>query len=235
MSGEHDPAIIDGIERLLNILVRNGHDNIHLVVTKWDLLTGPGGLYYTISEVREALSRTSPLFADFQLHPTRVGSTRLIPVSALGLKGFAVYDEAVDGHMAKTGEPWEPWNVEIPFFCALPDILQVDVARLAERHDWNPARITSAIINTLEVVVQGAGVAVQSTLLGGLFTINAPIHDFVHRIFQRVREWTKEGQAAATLSPDTALSYLLSESDAATRTFEWRAPDSRLRQPGTDD
>jgi hypothetical protein len=38
MSGSYDPDVVDRIDRLLNVLIRARQRNIHLVVSKWDLL-----------------------------------------------------------------------------------------------------------------------------------------------------------------------------------------------------
>jgi hypothetical protein len=133
MTGDYDVDIVGDIDRLLNVLIRTGHRNIHLLITKWDLMRGAGGAYYTISEVRNMLDRVSNAFRSFRLSP-KIASMRIIPVSALGVNGFAHYDPAVDGSATRQPEvSWMPWNVHVPFFSAIPDILASDVPQLATK------------------------------------------------------------------------------------------------------
>ena len=133
MAGTYDVDIVGDIERLLNILIRTSHRNVHLVITKWDLMRRPSGDLYTISEVWDALDKVSNAFRSFRMSPKLGASMRLIPVSALGMNGF-VRQGADDSAARQPGISWMPWNVHVPFFSAIPDILASDVPKLTSQH-----------------------------------------------------------------------------------------------------
>ncbi len=51
MDHGYDPDAVGSIERLLNILIRSGRRNIHLVLSKWDLMRRPDGTLHPLSDV----------------------------------------------------------------------------------------------------------------------------------------------------------------------------------------
>ena len=174
MADGYDPGIVGSIERLLNILVRARQRNIHLVISKWDLMRGPGGAYYTIADVINVLDRISDAFRYFRQNP-RLGNLRIIPVSALGVNGFVSPGEMAGGAMTrKPGIPWRPWNVQIPFFCAIPDIIRYDLATIGGRSVGTRgagkqgyasiAKITLAVLSLVGIIstVSMYGVTVQN-------------------------------------------------------------------------
>jgi hypothetical protein len=215
MSSTGDLGAILSIENLLNVLARAGQRNIHLVVTKWDLVRGPGGAFYSISDVRDMLDRESSAFRSFRQSP-RLGSMRMIPVSALGLNGFVRADPAVAGGMAKVpGRPWQSWNVQVPFFCAVPDILQHDAAKLAGRMRGNLAQITMDILKM---------VGINVTL--GVVSVN--VTDVLARIWRYVHDMNQQGRVPTVLSDNAAISYVLNECYEHVAEFEQRFPDSQV-------
>ena len=223
MSGGYDAGIVGPIERLLNILVRASQRNIHLVITKWDLMRGKGGEYYTITDVVEVLDRASDAFRDFRQNP-RLGSLRIIPVSALGVNGFVRSAEIADDSMAKVpGKPWQPWNVQMPFFCAVPDIIRHDVAKMAGRLGGNVAKITIAILSVVGII---SGVTVYGV------TVTVPVAEVSKRIQKYLQDRNERGKVPTTLGENEAISYVLNECYASVETFERKWPDSRIGQPG---
>jgi hypothetical protein len=221
MSGGYDAAIVGPIERLLNILVRASQRNIHLVITKWDLMRGTGGSYYTITDVVDVLDRVSDAFRYFRGNP-RLGNMRIIPVSALGVNGFVRFEDMADGSMAKVpGKPWQPWNVKIPFFCAVPDIIRYDVAKMAGRLSGNVARITIAILSIV-------GIISTVTVHGVILTV--PITDVIKRIQNYLQARNERGKVPTTLGENEAISYVLNECYASVDEFEQKWPDSRISQ-----
>ena len=223
MSGGYDASVVGPIERLLNILVRASQRNIHLVITKWDLMRGTGGEYYTITDVVEALDRASDAFRDFRQNP-RLGSLRIVPVSALGVNGFVRYAETADDGMTKVpGKPWQPWNVQMPFFCAVPDIIRHDVAKMAGRLGGNVARITIAVLSVVGII---SGVTVAGV------TLNIPVADVTKRIQKYLQDRNERGKVPTTLGENEAISYVLNECYASVEAFERKWPDSRIGQPG---
>ena len=214
MAGGYDAGIVGDIERLLNILIRTDHRNIHLVITKWDLMRGAGGAYYTISDVRAKLDQVSTAFRNFRGNPRLEASLRIIPVSALGVDGLAARQRGIF---------WEPWNVEVPFFSAVPDTLASDVPRLPERRKRSLSKIGFAVLNI-------AGLIEVNVHLG-VFDLKVPAGEVIQKVTAFVRERNQPGQAPASLTAESALSYVLNESYAALDVFEKRMPDSRVQEP----
>ena len=116
------------IDRLLRLLVRAPQSCIHLVISKWDLLVDAHGRPFSLDEVVRRLEAESAGFRDFRCNP-KFGRIRIIPVSTLGA-GFL--DVRPDGTSVKRpGARWNPKNIALPFYCALPDILSGDITLMS--------------------------------------------------------------------------------------------------------
>jgi hypothetical protein len=227
MSGGYDPAIVVPIERLLNVLIRASQRNIHLMVTKWDMMRGPGGAYYTVADVITTLERVSDDFRRFRQHP-RLASMRVIPVAALGLNGFVRFAELGEGGMVKVpGMPWQPWNVEMPFLCAVPDILQHDVPKIDGRADGSLSRITITALSLLGVMTTG----VTATAGFGLVNVNFQPSQFIDRLRAYLGEHHERGQMPRDLGEREAVGYVVNECYAAVKEFEQRMPGTRIDGP----
>ena len=221
---------MDHIDRLLNVLVRARQRNIHLVVSKWDLLVRGDGGRYTVADVRSTLARMSPAFANFQRNP-RLGKLRIIPVAALGMNGFAAPAGTGGGMMRNPGVEWSPWNVEVPFFCAVPDIIGYDVDKMAAsagtpnraNHAHNIATITLAVLAI-------SGMTATVGLPG--FTLNFPISETAQRIKRLLEDSYARSGVPASLDEGTAIGYVVNECYGSVEEFERRWPDSRLSTPG---
>ena len=57
MDHGYDADTVGSIERLLNILIRSGRRNIHLVLSKWDLMRRPDGTLHPLGDVISRLER----------------------------------------------------------------------------------------------------------------------------------------------------------------------------------
>jgi hypothetical protein len=230
MSGSYDPEAVDHIDRLLNILVRARRRNIHLVVSKWDLLVRGDGGRYTIADVRNTLARMSLAFSNFQRNP-RLGNVRIIPVAALGMNGFAIPAGAGGGMRRNPGAEWSPWNVQVPFYCAVPDIISHDIDRLtaaaSRPGQGNLARGATRI--TLDVLsLPGLSVTVGSPFLG----VNFPVGEAVQLIRKYLGERYERSSVPASLDEETAIGYVIHECYGSVEEFERRWPGSRLRNQG---
>ena len=224
MAGDYDVDVVGDIERLLNILIRTGHRNIHLVITKWDLMRAAGGAYYTISDVRQTLDRVSTAFQSFRKSPKLETSMRIIPVSALGVNGFVHCDPAVDGSVTRQpGVSWEPWNVQVPFFSAVPDILSSDVPELPSEDVGGISKIGLAVFSIADLI--------EVDIPLGIFHLKVPAGEVLQRVIGFVRGRNQRGMVPASLTAESALSYVLNESYAALDEFEARTRDSRVQQP----
>lgn len=229
MADRYDPRDVGSIERLLNILVRARQRNIHLVISKWDLMRGPGGAYYTIADVINVLDHISDAFRYFRQNP-RLGKLRIIPVSALGVNGFVSPVDTAGGVMIRTpGVPWRPWNVQVPFFCAIPDIIRYDLGRIVGRSAdgrgagkpgyASIAKITLAVLSLV-------GIVSTFTVYG--ITVTVPVNEIIKRIRMFVGVRHERGKVPSHLDDNKAIGYVLNECYSSVEEFEQQWPDSRL-------
>jgi Double-GTPase 2 len=230
MSGGYDPEVVDRIDRLLNVLIRARRRNIHLVVSKWDLLVRGDGGRYTMADVRRTLAAMSPAFSNFQRNP-RLGKLRMIPVAALGMNGFAVPAGAGGGMTRNPGVEWSPWNAEIPFFCAVPDIIRYDVDRMAAAAGTpGQANLPRSIARITLAVLASSGLTAKVGVPG--FTLDFPISEAVQRIRQHGEDRYARSRVPPSLDEGTAIGYVVNECYGSVDEFERRWPDSRLSTRG---
>ncbi len=212
------------------LLIRARQRNIHLVVSKWDLLVRGDGGRYTMADVRSTLAAMSPAFSNFQRNP-RLGKLRMIPVAALGMNGFAVPAGAGGGMMRNPGVEWSPWNVEVPFFCAVPDIIRYDVDRMAAAAGTpGQANLARSIARITLAVLAISGLRATAGVPG--FNLNFPISEAVQRIRQYLGDRYARSSVPAFLDEGTAIGYVVNECYGSVDEFERRWPDSRLSRRG---
>jgi hypothetical protein len=108
------PRFYDDLGTLLSLL-SNHQKPVNLILTKWDILED----HYTFRQVAERLLQIG-MFANFVRSQRVLGTCRLIPVSSVG-PGFV----REDGNTMRKipGKVINPFRVEIPIACALPDAL----------------------------------------------------------------------------------------------------------------
>jgi hypothetical protein len=230
MSGHYDAVVVDRIDRLLNVLIRARQRNIHLVISKWDLLVRGDGGHYTMADVRRTLARMSPAFSNFQRNP-RLGKLRLIPMAALGMNGFAAPASAGGGMTRNSGVEWCPWNVEIPFFCAVPDIIRYDVDRMAAAAGTpGQANLARSVARITLAMLAISGMTATLGLPG--FTVNFPISEAAQRIKQYVEAKYVRSSVPASLDEKTAVGYVVNECYGLVDEFERQWPDSQLSTRG---
>lgn len=227
MRGAEDLRTLPRIDWLLSTLVRTQKQNIHLLVTKWDLVRGPNGESYQPGQVVEKLRQASGAFHNFWDDPQR-GGVRIIPVAALGTNGFVTPDPSDPDVMRKVpGKRWDPWNVRVPFFCVVPDIIHQDARAAASERGAPIARISRVIfrlVEELQVPLMPMGPLVP-------VKIDLPVGRIVGMIGRYVHDRNRRGEAPAMLNEDTAISYVLNECFAQVQEFERDYPDCRTRWP----
>jgi hypothetical protein len=228
MSGSYDPEVVDHIDRLLNVLIRARQRNIHLVVSKWDLLVRDDGGRYTMADVRRTLAAMSPAFSNFQRNP-RLGKLRIIPVAALGMNGFAVPADAGGGMRRNPGVEWSPWNVEVPFFCAVPDIIGYDLDKMAAAATPGQANLGLSIARITLAVLAVSGLTATVGLPG--ISLNFPVSEAAQRIRQYLGQYVRSS-VPPRLNDRTAIGYVVSECYGSVNEFERRWPDCRLGTRG---
>jgi hypothetical protein len=189
MTDGYSDSLVTEIEQLLRLLVLAEQKSVHLVISKWDLLTDRAGHPYTKRQVVGTLESYSSLFRDFLAHP-RFKSMKIIPVAALGT-GLARPDPDDPGgkKMIKVpGARWNPDSAAMPFYCAIPDIIQGDVKLLAAHadDDHGPKASESTSIPRLSWVTFAAAAIAGVTLSVTSHGVTAAL-PFV-QIIDRIRE-----------------------------------------------
>ncbi len=112
---------------------------IHFIISKWDLIES----IYSLDNVVDKLL-TIPAFR--RLVNTRKSEkvpVRIIPVSSIG-RGFAKLE---NGNMIKTGKDPEPFQVEMPLACIIPDLLEMEIPKI----DRGKLRIDNAQMPDIKV------------------------------------------------------------------------------------
>jgi hypothetical protein len=218
MNGTADWGVVRSFENLVKILDRKGKQDIYLVVTKWDLLPVASGGPYPLRRVLASLEAVSAQFRGFR-QSGRLASMRIIPVAALGTNGFAGADPAGGGMVKYPGKPWQPWNVESPFFFALPDILTRDLGRTDGRLLGKVAALTARVLSATELHVGVREIA----------EVTVPAGKLLVELWQRVHESSKQGRKAAADSDDRALVYFLGQCGGLLKKFDNDHPDSMVR------
>lgn len=228
MAEGYNPGIVGSIERLLNILVRARQRNIHLVISKWDLMRGPGGAYYTIADVINVLDRISDAFRYFRQNP-RLGKLRIIPVSALGVNGFVSPGKMADGAMTRTpGVPWRPWNIQVPFFCAIPDIIRYDLARIDGRSADARGAGRQGYASVAKITLAVLSLVGMATFNVYGVTVTLPVNEIIKRIKKFLESRHERGKVPSRLDENEAIGYVLNECYSSVEEFEQQWPDSRL-------
>jgi hypothetical protein len=211
MDGTADWGMVRSFENLVKILDRSGQQDIYLVIAKWDLLPGANGAHYPLRQVLATLEAKSDQFCGFR-QSGRLASMRIIPVATLGLNGFARANPAGGGMLKYPDEPWKPWNVELPFFCALPDILTHDL----ERQQGTVAEITTSVLKATELHLGLARVA----------EVRIPAGRLLVELWQRVRDMNRQGRKAAAGSDKLALVFFVEQCRELLMEFDEQHPDS---------
>jgi hypothetical protein len=116
---------INDLPNMVNVM-QNSNKPIHFVISKWDILQGN----FTLEQIRDCLLQIEEFRNLVKLRNKAGTPVRLIPVSAVGM-GFAKLQP--DGSMAKTGELPQPFHVEVPLACVLPDMIQSQLEELMRK------------------------------------------------------------------------------------------------------
>jgi hypothetical protein len=129
------------------------------------------------------------------------------------------------------GVEWSPWNVEIPFFCAVPDIIRYDVDRMAAAAGTpGQANLARSIARITLAVLAISGLRATVGIPG--FTINFPISDAVQRIRRYIEDRYTRSSVPESLDEGTAIGYVVNECYGSVDEFERHFPDCRLTTRG---
>ena len=221
MTDGYSAPLVTEIEFILRCLVLTEQKSIHLVISKWDLLVDHrSGHHYTTKQVEATLESYSPQLRGFLRNP-RFKSLRIIPMAALGT-GFVHPDpDDPDGKtmIKNSGAQWKPEYAEIPFFCAIPDIIKGDVELLTAHADGNrgrkAARSRLSAVSWVTIAAAGiAGITIATTTHG--ITATVAFVNIIARIRDALKDGTREGLRDGTregnseqYGPDAALAHVL--------------------------
>ncbi len=224
IAGDYDPRLAGEMQRLLRLLVlAKEKKSIHLVISKWDLLADDRrGLGLTLDDVVHRLEKLSQPFRDFRKNP-QFSSLRIIPVSALG-SGF-VDPSPDDSTMTRIPYArWAPENADIPFYCAIPDIIKDDVERMAalakKARGGRAKRSRLAGRQLAWVTIAALGLAdIRCKLTGDLITVGIPFSGIIGYIREAL-EGRQRAQSPRQYDADGALAHVLSACYANMDDFE---------------
>ncbi|MFB8795075.1 MAG: hypothetical protein U7126_12845 [Microcoleus sp.] len=161
---------VNELPRILSIMQKTGKP-IHFIISKWDIVEKK----YTLEQIRDCLLNEIPHFKNLVSTYNRAGKpVRLIPVSAVG-KDFVTLKP--DGSMAKNLSVLpQPFQVEIPLACILPDLIQADCKEAIDkmREQANRPIEVKANLQWWEQVGQVVGGVLKASqdilpILGDLF------------------------------------------------------------------
>lgn len=120
--------VYEDLKNIIDTMMKNAGKPIHFVISKWDLVQSSG---YSLKQIREKLLEKKPFKNLVTIRKQDGSITRLIPVSSVG-QGFA--KPLPDGGMEKIpGKEPQPFQVEVPLACVLPDLIQNQQKELAKR------------------------------------------------------------------------------------------------------
>lgn len=119
--------MINDLPNMLDIMQRI-QKPIHFVISKWDIVKGQ----YTLEQIREKLLQIQEFKNIVSLRNQSNTSVRLIPVSSVGMAFAELQD---DGSMKKTGALPQPYQVEMPLACILPDMIQHTLDELMRKKE----------------------------------------------------------------------------------------------------
>jgi hypothetical protein len=119
--------IVNELPNMLNIM-QGSQKPIHFVISKWDTLINE----YSLEQLRDRLLEIDEFRNLIQARNEARLPVRLIPISSVGM-GFAKLQP--DGSMAKTGSLPNPFLVEMPLACILPDMIKITLEELIKKKE----------------------------------------------------------------------------------------------------
>jgi len=118
---------IRDLGNMLNVMQRSDKP-VQFVVSKWDIVQK----HHSLEQIRDSLLQDEGFQNLVRTRNKQKTPVRLIPVSAVGA-GFAI--PKADGGMEKTGKLPNPYQVEAPLACILPDMIQTMVEELIRKRE----------------------------------------------------------------------------------------------------
>jgi len=116
---------INHLRNMLDVM-QSSSKPIQFIISKWDIVEGN----FTLEQIRDRLLQIEEFRNIVERRNKSRTPIRLIPVSSVGI-GFAKLQP--DGSMAKTGELPQPFQVEVPLACVLPDMIQTHLEELMRK------------------------------------------------------------------------------------------------------
>ncbi len=213
---------------------------IYFVISKWDILESN----FTLEQIRNKLLQIDE-FRDL-VKSWNDGNlpVRLIPVSAVG-KGFANLQP--DGSMAKTGELPNPFQVEVPLACVLPDIIKIELRKLMTKKQEELSKLIEVNPNLSfwEQLLQlfGGGMKILQQLLPENYQFaehilqklieiaEEPIQKKQEAAIKRIDELRREQAASikAVENEETALNHVINCFISINNKLDSTFPESEIK------
>ena len=155
-------------------MLRAQHRSVHFVVSKWDLFEDSD---QSLQEVRTLLESYPPFKNVVESRKRAGGITRLIPVSSVGYGYCELQGNAM---VKRAGGMPSPFQVEVPFACVLPDLIQTELKKAADAAEQRavvlarPVYVKLNFWESLQLSV-GRGLAKVSEVIG----LKDPIVDWI--------------------------------------------------------
>lgn len=221
---------------------------IHFLISKWDIIEGE----YTLDQVKDKLLEIDEFKNIIKLRNQADTPVRLIPVSSVGL-GFAELQP--DGSMKKkTDQLPQPYQVEIPLACVLPDMIKKQLNELMKEKEkveqeeievkpnlnlWDRLKKivgggTKFIINSVKEVLPRKYQFANSVLEQIMDFINeqeAPIYQKEENAKRRTEELKrkKEESLREVEDQESALNHSINCFMSIVNQLESQYPNSRLK------
>ncbi len=145
--------LLKDLSNMLSIM-QSSQKTIHFVISKWDTLIDE----YSLEQLRDRLLEIDEFRNLVQRRNQAHLPVRLIPISSVGM-GFAKLQP--DGSMAKTGSLPNPFLVEMPLACILPDMIKTTLEELIKKKQEQSEAIevkpNLSFLDRLKQVIGGVG------------------------------------------------------------------------------
>ena len=213
---------------------------IHFIISKWDIVQDS----FSLEQIRARLLEIEEFNNLVKLRNKAGSPVRVIPVSAVG-KNFATPQS--DGSMKKNGAFPQPFQVEVPLACILPDMIQTMLEELIKKkqEELNIPIELKPIFSFWDKVGQvfGGGLKVVKQLLPKRYQF---AEDILQKLIEFAEEPTQKKQEAAARRTDdlrreqaTSLKVVTNEETALRHVincfryiknqFDYRFPGSEIK------
>lgn len=154
----------------------------YFVITKWDLLKNKK---ITLDDANQYLESAIPPYRYLvrRMNENQESFARVTPISSLG---FSYVRLSTDSKLEKVGQRPEPFNVEVPIACLLPDLLQ-----------YSELKTKSKFPTTAVDYIKYHFFDIMPTAIDTVIPENYPISKkFLKQLSKYVKDWILENKSS---------------------------------------